>query len=219
MRHGPGLGASRSGAVHADTIAEALWPRARADSTNTVRHYVHALREKLEPERGRYARSAFVVARNGGYQLNLERVEIDADEFERKAQAGLSALQGGKRERGLELLEAAMDLYRGEFLVDERYEDWAIAERERLLDLAGQALRALASGLADPAHAAVYLERLAEMEPLDADVQRELIRAWLRQGRRTRAIRRLMREFGESVTFDLSELARSETTGSFAPRG
>jgi DNA-binding SARP family transcriptional activator len=220
------LVASRSGAVHADTIAEALWPRARADSTNTVRHYVHALREKLEPERGRYARSAFVVARNGGYQLNLERVEIDADEFERKAQAGLSALQGGKRERGLELLEAAMDLYRGEFLVDERYEDWAIAERERLLDLAGQALRALASGLADPAHAAVYLERLAEMEPLDADVQRELIRAWLRQGRRTRAMRRyrtlqsrLMREFGESVTFDLSELARSEPTGSFAPRG
>jgi DNA-binding SARP family transcriptional activator len=216
---------SRSAAVHADTIAEALWPRARADSTNTVRHYVHALREKLEPERDRYARSAFVVARNGGYQLNLERVQIDADLFELKAQAGLSSLERGNRQRGLELLEAAMDLYHGDFLVDERYDDWAIAERERLLDLAGQSLRALASGLPDPAHAAVYLERLAEMEPLDADVQRELIRAWLRQGRRTRAVRRyrtlqsrLMREFGESVTFDLSELARSEPSGPFAPR-
>jgi DNA-binding SARP family transcriptional activator len=118
-----------------------------------------------------------------------------------------------------------MDVYRGDFLPDERYDDWAIAERERLLDLAGQALRALAGGLSDPARAATYLERLAEMEPLDADVQRELIRAWLRQGRRTRAVRRyrtlqsrLMREFGESITFDLSELARGDQTGPLAPR-
>jgi DNA-binding SARP family transcriptional activator len=215
---------NRAAAVHADTIAEALWPRARADSTNTVRHYVHALREKLEPERSRYGRSAFVVARNGGYQLNLERVQVDVDEFERKAHAGLSALESGDK-RGLDLLQAAMDLYRGDFLLVERYDDWAIAERERLLDLAGQALRGLVSGLSDPAQAAIYLERLAEMEPLDADVQRELIRAWLRQGRRTRAVRRyrtlqsrLMREFGERVTFDLSELARGGSTGPFGPR-
>jgi DNA-binding SARP family transcriptional activator len=217
--------ANRTAAVHADTIAEALWPRARADSTNTVRHYVHALREKLEPERVRYGRSAFVIARNGGYQLNLERVEIDADGFERKAKAGLSALESGDQERGLELLQAAMAIYRGDFLLDDRYDDWAIAERERLLDLAGQALRGLVTGLADPAQAVIYLERLADMEPLDADVQRELIRVWLRQGRRTRAMRRyrtlqsrLMREFGERVTFDLSELTRGEATGSFGPR-
>ena len=51
------------------------------------------------------------------------------------------------------------------------------------------------------------------MEPLDADVQRDLIATWLRQGRRTRAMRRyrvvqsrLMREFGERVTFDLPGL-------------
>jgi DNA-binding SARP family transcriptional activator len=219
------LVANRSAAVHADTIAEALWPRARTDSTNTVRHYVHALREKLEPDRSRYGRSAFVVARNGGYQLNLERVEIDAEDFEREAHAGLSSLESGDHERGLERLQAAMDLYRGDFLLDDRYDDWAIAERERLLDLAGQALRGLVSGLSDPAQAAIYLERLAEMEPLDADVQRELIRVWLRQGRRTRAMRRyrtlqsrLMREFGERVTFDLSELARGEPADPFGPR-
>ena len=65
----------------------------------------------------------------------------------------------------------------------------------------------------NPAWRAHYLERLAEMEPLDADVQRDLIAAWLRQGRRTRAMRRyrmvqsrLMREFGERVTFDLPGL-------------
>ena len=49
-----------------------------------------------------------------------------------------------------------------------------------------------------------YLERLAEIEPLDDDVERELLATWLRLGRKSRAARhyrsfrvRLMREFGE----------------------
>lgn len=204
--------AHRRAPVHADAIADALWPGARTDPANTVRHFVHGLREKLEPNRGRYARSEFVLARNGGYQLNPERVTVDVDAFEQHAEQGFDALDAGDLERGVEHLEAAMEIYRGDFLSDERYEDWAIAERERLLDLACQVLRALPP-LVPEAKAADYLERLAEMEPLDADVQRELIATWLRQGRRTRAMRRyrtlqsrLMREFGERVTFDLPGL-------------
>jgi DNA-binding SARP family transcriptional activator len=214
------LVAHRAAPVHSELIAEALWPRARADTTNTVRHFIHALRDKLEPERVRYEPSAFVIARNGGYQLNPQRVQIDAELFERQAQRGLRALEAGDHEAALEQLRAAIDMYRGDFLIDERFEDWAIAERERLLDLAGQVLRALARATADPAEAAMHLERLAEMVPLDADVQRELITTWMRQGRRTRALRRyrtlqsrLMREFGERISFDLGELARDTPDG------
>ena len=209
--------ARRGTTVHADAIAEALWPRARSNSTNTVRHFVHALREKLEPNRGRYERSAFVIARNGGYMLNTECVQIDVDEFEREAAAGLSAIGSGRDEDGIAHLEAAMELYRGDFLVEERYEDWAISERERLLDLACRVLRALAAKEPALDMATHYLERLADLEPLDSEVQRQLISTWLRQGKRTRALRRyrtlqsrLMREFGERITFDLAELARAD---------
>jgi DNA-binding SARP family transcriptional activator len=58
------------------------------------------------------------------------------------------------------------------------------------------------------------------MEPLDVDIHRELIVAWLRQGRRGRAIRhyralqsRLMRELGERVSFDMAELTRPPAWG------
>jgi DNA-binding SARP family transcriptional activator len=209
------LVANRDTPMHSDAIAEALWPRARPDTTNTVRHFIHALREKLEPRRRRYERSAFVLARNGGYQLNGERVKVDADEFEREARAGLIALAADERDLAVPHLEAAMALYKGDFLPDERYEDWAINERERLRDLACKPLRALAELTDDPDAAAFHLERLAEMEPLDVDVHRELIGVWMRQGRRSRAMRhyravqsRLMRELGERVTFDLTELGR-----------
>jgi DNA-binding SARP family transcriptional activator len=64
-----------------------------------------------------------------------------------------------------------------------------------------------------PAATAHYLERLAELEPYDDDVQRQLIAAWLRLGRKSRAARhydsfrvRLAREFGERPDFELSQL-------------
>jgi DNA-binding SARP family transcriptional activator len=210
--------AHRHAPMHADTIAEALWPHARADSTNTVRHFIHALREKLEPERARYQRSKYVVSRNGGYQLNPERVVIDADEFEQKTADGLRAFARGDREHARESLTQALALYQGDFLEAERFEDWAFPERERLRELVAKPLRALVELTDDPGEATSYLEQLADLEPLDVEVQRELITAWLQQGRRGRAIRhyralqsRLMRELGERVAFDLGELARSNT--------
>jgi DNA-binding SARP family transcriptional activator len=212
--------ANRYTPMHADVIAEALWPRARADTTNTVRHFVHALREKLEPARAPYERSTFVVARNGGYMLNPACVAVDADDYERAAKAGLIALAGHERERAGDELRHAIELYQGDFLADERFEDWAMAERERLRHLATRCLRGLADLAGDTDQAADYLERLAEMEPLDVDIHRELIAAWLRQGRRGRAIRhfralqsRLMRELGERVDFDLVDLIRTAARG------
>ena len=209
------LVAHRYTPMHADAIAEALWPRARADTTNTVRHFVHALREKLEPARRRYERSAYVLARHGGYVLNPEHVSVDADDFEREAKAGLIAIAANERARAVEHLERALQLYAGDFLIDERFEDWAIAERERLRDLVTKPLRILAQLSDDDEQATGYLERLAEMEPLDVEIHRELIAVWLGQGRRGRALRhyralqlRLMHELGERVSFDLPELAR-----------
>jgi DNA-binding winged helix-turn-helix (wHTH) protein len=123
------LVAHRDAPVHADAIAEALWPGSRADTTNTVRHFVHTLREKLEPERGRYQRSAFVLARNGGYQLNAECVIVDADEFESAAKSGLAAFAAGERETALSRLNEALTLY-----LDGKKDEAAAALPPELID-------------------------------------------------------------------------------------
>jgi DNA-binding SARP family transcriptional activator len=201
----------------ADAIGEAIWPHAGPAAPNTVRHFIHALRERLEPGRSARARTSAVVCRRGGYGLDLELVWVDADEFEAEAAHGAAALELGRRSLAQEHLERAMALYSGDFLSDEPYAVWAMRERERLRSIACDALRSLvAMGGRRHDEGTGWLERLADLEPFDEDVHRELISVWLRMGRWTRAARhyesfrvRLLREFGALPEFELSELARS----------
>jgi len=147
--------------------------------------------------------------------LHPQQVWIDADHFERCVDEGMAALDAGDRARALDRLRRAMSLYEGDFLADEPYAEWALAERDRLHAVAAKVLRTLADlHLDNPAAAIGYLERLAEVDPLDDDVKRDLLSTWLRLGRKSRAARhyqsfrmRLMREFGERPNFELSHLA------------
>jgi DNA-binding SARP family transcriptional activator len=200
--------------VATDEIAEALWPNPRTATANTVRQFVHALRERLEPERLRHAPSRVVIARRGGYTLDLDGVWIDADEFEAQANRGMAALAAGRTAVAAEHLEHALALYRGDFLADDPYATWAFEERERLRTLVDKPLRVLSELHADdPSAAAGYLERLAQLEPFDNEIHRQLLTLWMRQGRLSRSARhyrafelRLFREFGAQPGFSLSEL-------------
>jgi DNA-binding SARP family transcriptional activator len=209
------LACERHRVVPAEEIAESVWRHARRNTVNTVRYFVHTLRSKLEPARPKHGRASLVLARHGGYTLDDDEVWIDADDFETHVGAGSSALAHGEREAAREHFERAVALYRGDFLEDEPYADWALLERERLRALVGKALSALSELRDDdPEVAAGYLERLAQMEPFDGEVQRELLSMWVRQGRRSRAARhyrafqhRLYQEFGQQPAFTLAELA------------
>jgi DNA-binding SARP family transcriptional activator len=200
--------------VPADEIAESVCSHAQRTTVSTVRYFIHALRTKLEPGRPKHDRGSVVLARHGGYTLNNSDVWIDADEFEAQVNFGLAALGHGERAAAKQHFETGLSLYHGDFLADEPYAEWTLTERERLHALAEKPLRGLGELHGDdPDAAAGYLERLAQMEPLDGEVQRELLTLWLRQGRLSRATRhyrafrqRLMREFGEYPPFSLSEL-------------
>jgi DNA-binding SARP family transcriptional activator len=200
--------------VPTEVIASAVWGQTGRNAPNTVRHFVHALRERLEPHRPKHAESSFVVSRRGGYALNGERVWIDVDEFEQEVRRGRAALIAGDRVLALESFERAVALYRDDFLADEPYADWALDERERLRGIAGDTLRELAALCEhEPYRSASYLERLGGMEPFDNDVHKELIAALIRLGRRSRAVRhyhafkrRVIGAFGDPPDFDLADM-------------
>ena len=206
-----------------DEIAEQLWSDSGPRNLQGVRYFVHALRERLEPERAPRAESAFVRFLDGAYSLDRRRVRIDADDFERDVKAGRAALAQGDDAVARARLTQAVALYRGDFLADEPYADWARSERDRLRALAAEALRALAAferDAGDLEAAAGYLERLADLEPFDTDVHRQLIALCLERRRHSDALRRytslrqrLLATFGEDVDFTLADLAGDAETG------
>jgi DNA-binding SARP family transcriptional activator len=206
--------------VPAEAIAAAIWPEAGPSALGNVRHFVHELRDRLEPGRPKRAPSSFVVSRQGGYTLDRSRVRVDADEFERCMRSGLDGFAGGEVAAATEVLGAGLALYEGDLFAEDPYAVWAIPERDRLRDLAGRGLRVLAelevrSG--DLAAAALHVRRLAELEPYDTAIQRRLIELCLRQGRRSEAYRRysalrmrMLHDFGEELDFEFTDLAREE---------
>ena len=160
-----------------------------------------------------------MVTVRGGYAINRRRVRIDADTYCEAVRDGLAAADRDDAERAGELLEFAMSLYRGDLLEDEPYAEWAMPERDRLRAMATDSLRALthiALERGDHATAVKHLDRLAEFEPFDSDIHKELLRVLLVAGRRSEARRRystfsarLSKEFGASPGFALSDLAAS----------
>jgi DNA-binding SARP family transcriptional activator len=209
----------RDRVVQAEEIAEALWPFSGRQALSSVRHFIHGLRDKLEPGRSKRGGTPFVVTVRGGYAINRRHVRIDADVFTEAARNGLSAAERGEDEVAAQLLEVAISLYRGDLLEDEPYAEWAMAERDRLRAMATDALRALskiALARGDHATAVGHLDRLADFDPFDSDVHRELLRVLLLSGRRSEAMRRystfrarLAKEFRTEPGFALADLQDS----------
>jgi DNA-binding SARP family transcriptional activator len=191
--------AARPGQAHPrDKLAALLWggtPERQA--RDSLRHALAALRRALALTDGHPA-----PLRVDGQALALdpEVVAVDVVTFERRAAEGTP-----------QALEEAAELYGGDLLLgfalsEPLFEDWLVAERERLRELA---LEALARLLAHQSRSAATERairtavRLLALDPLQEAVHRALMQLYARQGRRGAALRqyqlcvdRLRRELG-----------------------
>jgi DNA-binding SARP family transcriptional activator len=145
--------------------------------------------------------------------LNPMRVNVDVAAFE-------GAVAGGT----LEALENAAALYQGDLLegmvVDEApFEEWLLAERERLRELA---LEGLAKLLVHERNAGAIERairtalRVSALDPLHESVHRTLMRLYVQSGRRGAALRQyqrcvglLERELGVEPELETKRLYRS----------
>ena len=206
----------RGGETTVDEIADALWPHLAAAGPERVRQSVHLLRRQLQPDVAPDDPRNVVLTRRSSYCLRTELVWVDAEEFERAARRGAEAFAAGDQDGAERDLLRALRLYRGDFLEEEAYADWALDERERLRELLDVPLRLLIEMRMEHGNlpgAARFAEELARLNPLDSDVQRLLLGIWTRQGRRTRVARhyeiyaaRLRRSLGEEPDFTLADL-------------
>jgi DNA-binding SARP family transcriptional activator len=168
-------------------LAELLWDgRPPSSWDSTLEGYVSLLRQALQPGHG--ARGSVVLTRNGGYQLDPTRVNIDVARFDT-----LTALAGTQpATRALPMLEQALTLVRGDLLAHERPTPWATEARSRYhkrLRRAGVQAARLALTANDPDATVAYAQRACEAEPLAEDAWQLLIEGHWRARRRTDALR------------------------------
>jgi DNA-binding SARP family transcriptional activator len=182
------------GRLHSrEKLTAFLWgDAAEAQARQSFRQTLSRLRRAL-PDGGR----GLVVDRRDDVGLDPAAVSVDAVEFEAAVTAGD--------------LERAVDLYRGDLLdgftlAEAPFEEWRSVERERLRELAVDALARLLRGQIQAERVPAALrtgQRILAMDPLQESVHRAVMRLLLRDGRRAMALQQyqtcvatLQRELG-----------------------
>ncbi len=170
--------------LHREQIIDQLWPDADLDSgIANLRYTVHVTRRILAS-----ASTKEDILRLRGERLILAPdgdIWVDVEAFERAAER--AALTGSHGD-----YEAAIDLYTGELLPENLYDDWTTSRRERVHDtylsmLAGLA-RLQEAGQED-VQAEATLQRILVIDAANEQAHAGLMRIHLRAGRRQQALR------------------------------
>jgi DNA-binding SARP family transcriptional activator/tetratricopeptide (TPR) repeat protein len=183
----------RGHAITREAAAETMWPQEDPEPLgNRLSVALSTIRKVLDPGRW-HPPDHYVVADAQTIALRLDRVEIDLIEFFRVADGAIELMANGDRDAAETPLRLARQIYAGDFLEDDLYEEWAVQTREearsRLLTVL-RLLARLATDRGDDESAGQYLGQLLERDPYDEDAWLALIAGQLRLRRYGEARRR-----------------------------
>jgi ATP/maltotriose-dependent transcriptional regulator MalT/DNA-binding SARP family transcriptional activator len=187
------LVARRGHPITREAAAETIWPEEDPEPLgNRLSVALSTIRKVLDPGR-RHPPDHYVVADAQTIALRLDRVDVDLIEFLRIADRAIDLAAKGDRDAAEAPLRQARQIYAGDFLEEDLYEEWAVEAREearsRLLTVL-RLLARLATDRGDDESAGQYLGQLLERDPYDEDAWLALIAGQLRLRRHGEARRR-----------------------------
>ncbi|MEK7327541.1 MAG: BTAD domain-containing putative transcriptional regulator, partial [Chloroflexota bacterium] len=115
-----------------DVLMDVFWPSAGPSAArNNLNVALHRIRQSLRA----LTDLPVVLFEEGAYCLNPAlHLWLDVEEFERRVAAGLRLEARNQPAAAVAEYELAENLYQGDFLQEDKYEEWAIARREGLQD-------------------------------------------------------------------------------------
>jgi DNA-binding SARP family transcriptional activator len=205
--------------IHREQAINILWPDSgREGASNRLRRTLHAARKVLDPALG----SRYLASQDESLVLCPQSdLWIDVEAFEKAAVTA-------RRSRAPAAYRAALALYTGDLLPEERYEDWAEGRREELRRLRLELLVELA-GLyeehGDFTSAIDALHKVIAEEPTKEDVHVGLMRLYALAGSKGEALaqygrleRTLSRELGTEPSAPSRDLKEKIAADRFTPR-
>lgn len=196
--------ACSGGRAAKEGLLELLWPE---EDSDRARHKLHiavsTLRQALHEAIGAACRQQgrkvepdllanCILFEEEGYGLHPAiHIDLDTDEFVSHFQAGEQLERERRAEEAIQEYQAAMVLYRGDFLAEDLYADWAVAPRARLEEMYLTLLGRLALHYQERG---LYTESIAccrqilVRDSFREDAYRYLMRCYSRMGRRNEAL-------------------------------
>src|SRR5690348_1589866 len=171
----------RNTVVATDRLADYLWgSRPPATAANTLHVLVSGIRRALDVES-----ASPLLTRRPGYELHVERGQVDLDRFEDLRAAAASAAAAGDYEAARDSLVRALTLWRGDPLPELVDVPGLAGELGRLRELRRTTLEErVDADLATGRHHEIIpeLEALVEEEPLRERLRAQLMLALYRSG-------------------------------------
>jgi DNA-binding SARP family transcriptional activator len=211
--------------LHREQIIELLWPELDPEAAaNNLHKTVHLARRALEPESDARAGPHFILTQDKQVMLRAEGgLWIDLEAFEQRASDALAA-------GSVAAVEAALELYSGDLLPEDLYEDWAAVRREQARLLYQELLARLAQLYEAAGEYQRAIERLRVLlasDPANEEAHRRLVCLYAQTDSRHQALRQyrqccemLRRELDaepERATLELYEQIASGKLQPLAP--
>src|SRR5215210_8003403 len=206
--------------LHREQAMDLLWPDLDPKAALNNLHYaLHVARRTLEPSAPAGAASGYLHLRGESLALSPEGpVWVDVEAFEQAASTARHSLEPAA-------YRAAIDLYSGELLPQDRYEAWAEQRRAELRGLYLSLLvevTALYEERKEFGEAIEALGRVVAEDPTHEGAHVGLMRLHALSGRRTEALRQyerlrevLFREFGTEPEVAATGLQQEIRAGTF----
>ena len=180
--------------VPQDYLMGWLWPESDPKRARwSLNSAVYALRKLLGGCLSPLSASETVLFEEGCYRLSpCVLLCADTDEFDSHYEEGLSLEEAGRIPEAVVEYEQAADLYRGEYLIEDLYEEWTMIERERLGEVYTDLLGRLAVHYMEGRRLRESVRtcyRILEKDRCDEGTHRLLMECFVRLGQRARALR------------------------------
>ena len=174
-----------------EVLMELFWPGAHPDAArNNLNVAIYGLRQALRATRPDFSH---VLFQDDCYLLNPDLpVWIDAEEFGKHFKLAQEMEQRGDQAAAIREYHAAEALYDGEFLEEDRYEDWLIPRRQRYQDDYLKLLDCLSRCYLDSADYSACVTMCRKMLTVDRcreEAHRRLMRCYSQQGQAYLALR------------------------------
>jgi len=116
-----------------DQLIDLLYPETEPDKVvKNLRGRVSQLRRALEPTLTRGSNSQYVQNVGQGYRFNEQApCWLDTNVFVTRLKQAQQLVQTDRWAQALDQYERALALYRGDFLAEDRYEEWTLSFRDQ----------------------------------------------------------------------------------------